>query len=227
MSRSSSAHVLIESGEEANTVYNNGYFGLMDCKDEKESFNRRNENVKLVQKNWVPGGDFEVLEEREDEVDWLDDDHEELDKDQDNEVDLTLDDGSSTRRSTNIHWNIHLKMSQCRQNLGRHEALIVFTFIHIGTVLSDFSNVFKSFFHDITPVFTHGSNHKSSSITQIVKNLRLYFLWEFIERWCACKGEYLSVCSKSIFLFCNSAEMYIYANLQKYFTNLQNHLKFD
>ena len=129
MSRSSSAHVLIESGEEANTVYNNGYFGLMDYKDEKESFNRRNENVKLVQKNWVPGGDFEVLEEREDEVDWLDDDHEELDKDQDNEVDLTLDDGSSTRRSTNIHWNIHLKMSQCRQNLGRHEALIVFTFI--------------------------------------------------------------------------------------------------
>ena len=105
-------------------------------------------------------------------------------------------------------------MSQCRQNLGRHEALIVFTLIHIGTVLSDFSNVFKSLFHDITPVFTHGSNHKGSSITQIVKNLRLYFLWEFIERWCACKGEYLSVCSKSIFLFCNSAEMYIYANLQ-------------
>ena len=134
---------------------------------------------------------------------------------------------NTQRRSTNIHWNIHLKMSQCRQNLGRHEALIVFTLIHIGTVLSDFSNVFKSLFHDITPVFTHGSNHKSSSITQIVKNLRLYFLWEFIERWCACKGEYLSVCSKSIFLFCNSAEMYIYANLQKYFTNLQNHLKFD
>lgn len=70
----SSAHVLIENGEEANAVYSNGYYGLLDCKDEGESFNRRKEEVKLVQKNWTPGMDFEVLEEKDNEVDWLEGD---------------------------------------------------------------------------------------------------------------------------------------------------------
>lgn len=79
-----SAHVLIEDGEAANTVYSNGYYGLLNCKDEGETFNRRKEEVKLVEKQWTPGIDFQV--EKDDEIDWLEGDESIRNYNQDQEL---------------------------------------------------------------------------------------------------------------------------------------------
>jgi len=119
--RSSSAHVLIESGQEAHTVYNNGYFGILDCKEERETFNRRNEDVKLVQKDWLPGGDFEVMEERnEDEVDWLEEDDEiNVSLGTENEVDPTVEDGICNDEELNSPPNIESEPTKCWDDLKK------------------------------------------------------------------------------------------------------------